>query len=766
MLRGEAVMTSVAGETTATRAKSIALLGNFLPRKCGIATFTSDCHAALRRKFPDIDVRVYAMDDGIGSITYPDEVVRTIAQEDRTAYLETARDIDDSGVDAVWIQHEYGIYGGKAGEHLLALVDRVRAPIIVTLHTVLEDPDPDQRRVLERLIEAAGRVVVMADKGAEILRQAYDVPEEKIIVIPHGVPSRPLVDPDTMKPQFGFEGRKVILTFGLLAPSKGIETMITALPEIASAHPDSLYVVLGTTHPTLVAREGETHRERLMALVEALGVSDNIHFIDDFADEQLLFDYLQAADIYVTPYLNPAQITSGTLAYAVGLGKAIVSTPYAHAAEALADDHGILVPFGDSGALAQAITGLLDDEEARLALGRRAYELGRTMRWPRLAEDIVGAIDEIIAAEPARFTPRQERVAIAGNDLRAVIKLTDGTGMLQHGAYSIPDRNHGYCLDDNARALLLMTQIETENEDQRDQLLATYAAFVQHAWNAERNAFRNFMSYDRSWNEEVGSDDSFGRALWALGVTARDAPGELHREWASRLFDEAATHGCGLTSIHARAFAMLGAAAMKEAHPDNQRATRLLETCSEGLLGELAASRRPEWTWFESVLAYDNCRLPEALLRAGTALDRADLIGCGLETLEWIVGRQKSPADKFRAVGSESFCRPYEQPLPFDQQPLEAHATIDACAAAFAVTGEQRWLREAERAYAWYFGVNDLGVPLVSRQDGGCFDGLTPDGVNRNQGAESVLAFQLATAAMAKLTHSAVADPRLGVAAE
>lgn len=752
--------------STASRVKSIALVGNFLPRKCGIATFTKDCHSALRESYLDIDVRVYAMNDQLGGIDYPPEVVRTIEEDDVGSYLEAARDIEDADVDAVWVQHEYGIYGGRAGEFLLRLLDRVSAPIIITLHTVLEDPDDDQRRVLCRLIDIAGTIVVMAEKGADILRHVYDAPEAKILVVPHGVPDRPRVNPDSMKSRFGFEGRKVILTFGLLAPSKGVETMVTALPEIVSEHPESLYVVLGATHPNLVASEGEAHRERLMALVETLGVSENIHFIDDFAADELLFDYLQAADVYVTPYLNPAQITSGTLAYAVGLGKAIVATPYVHAVEALADEHGIIVPFGDSAALAGAISGLLSDDVARDKLSERAYARGRSMLWPRLAERIVGAIDDMVAAKPARLSPRRAPDAPAAVDLRAVIKFTDGTGMFQHGLFAVPDRRHGYCVDDNARALLLMTQVEPEDEDQHDQLFATYAGFVQHAWNADNGRFRNFMNYDRSWCEEAGSDDSFGRSLWALGVAARDAFTERYRRWAGCLFEEAAEHMNELESLRARAFAMLGAVAMRDAHPGHGVATQLLESFGDDLLKHLTAYRRPDWTWFESVLGYDNCRLPEALLRAGQALGRSDFVASGIETLQWIIARQKSPQGHFRAVGSDSFGRAYAPPLPFDQQPLEAQATIEACSAAFLATGDQNWLEEAECAYAWFFGINDLGVPLISRQDGGCYDGLMPHGVNLNQGAESILAFQLATAAMAKLSRSSQSDRELGVAAE
>ncbi len=739
----------------APRIDHIALIGNYLPRKCGIATYTTDTRNALVERFPGLKVDVYAMDDHPGRYTYPDAVTAAIPQGDRGAYVDTARRIEASGAQALWVQHEYGIFGGSAGDYLLALIERVSLPLVVTLHTVLESPSADERRVLEAILRRAAKVIVMAERGRDILTRVYGANPRSIAMIPHGVPDRPLVDPETLKGAFGWSGRDVILTFGLLAPNKGIETMIAAMPAIVADHPQALYVVLGNTHPNLVDHEGESYRDRLIAQAADHGVEDHVEFLDAFVDHDSLIDYLQAADIYATPYRNPAQITSGTLSYAVGVGKPVVSTPYVHATEILADGHGILVDFGDSAGFAREIGALLGNDRNRARLAQRAYERGRTMIWSRLAEASLALIANIVAAKPRRLANGKAAFAPLAPDLSAVERMSDSTGMLQHSIYSVPDRRHGYCIDDNARALILMSQIETLDERVRDRWTAVYSAFVQHAWNPDKRRFRNFMNFDRSWCEDAGSEDSNGRALWSLGVTARDARSQKYRDWAAVLFESTVDIAFELESPRARAFAMLGAAAMLEVHPDHAPSRRILGEFGDMLAGLVDTARRPQWQWFEIVLAYDNARLPEAMIRAGETLGRPELTRVGVETLAWITAQQTSPEGRFRAVGSESFGRVYAPPLQFDQQPLEAQATIDACAAAFDATGDRRWIDEASRAYRWYLGANDLGLPLASAGDGGCFDGLQPDGLNRNQGAESILALQLASCAISALSKRA-----------
>ena len=737
-----------------SRVGHIALIGNFLPRQCGIATFTTDSYDALRQRYPDMQVDVYAMDDRPESYDYPDAVTMAIPQQDRAAYSDAARRIDASGAQALWVQHEYGIYGGSAGDHILALIDRVTVPVIVTLHTILEKPSAEERRVMEGMLARASKIIVMAEKGREILTRVYGASPKAVMTIPHGVPDRPLVESETLKAKFGWEGRETILTFGLLAPNKGIETMIEAMPAIVAEHPYVLYTVLGATHPHLLKHEGEKYRFRLMELADTLGVAAHVRFIDGFVAQAELLDYLQAADVYVTPYNNPAQITSGALSYAVGVGKAVVSTPYVHATEILADGHGVIVDFGDSDAFATEVNKLLSDAEHLRALTERVYARGRTMLWPRLAETAVGEIERIVARQPRRIAHADASRDVLAPDFSAVARMSDATGMFQHAILSVPDRRHGYCIDDNARALMLAARIPELDPVERDRWMTIYASFVQYAWNPEERRFRNFMNFDRTWCEDTGSEDSNGRTLWALGVVARDAADRKHRDWARMMFDATGSMAMELGSPRAHGFAMLGAAAMLQAHPGHALATRIIDQFGDELVALLDEARRPQWEWFEIVLAYDNARLPEALIRGGMATERPDLIATGISTLQWIVEKQTSPEGRFRAIGSESFGRPYADPLPFDQQPLEAQATIDACMAAFEATGERRWADAAMLAYRWYLGHNDLGLPLATAQDGGCYDGLMPTGLNRNQGAESILALQLASTAISGLSSA------------
>ena len=751
---------STAISTRQSAIRRIALIGNSPPRLCGLATFTRDVREALLSVYPELPVDLYAMNDPNSAHAYGPEVTCQIAQEEIADYRIAAQQINDSGADLVLVQHEYGIFGGPAGLHLLKLLDRVQAPVVVTLHTVLEQPNADQRAVIEALARRATTLIVMAEKGREILMRVHGIAHNRIAVVPHGVPDRPLVPAESMKPKFGFTGHKVLLTFGLLSPNKGIETLIRALPTIVAAHPDVLYVVLGATHPHLVAREGESYRERLKSLAAELGVENSVRFIDGFLDQQTLLDYLQAADIYVTPYLTKTQITSGTLSYAVALGRPVVSTPYWHAEELIGDNLGALVPFGDSQRFAEEIITLLDDPDDLTAIGERAYAVGRGMVWAKLAEAYVAIGEEAVRRRPARLAASRtsERVAIAPR-LESIERMTDKTGMIQHSIYAVPDRNHGYCVDDNCRALMLMLRIDGPLTERAEELATVYASFLQHAWNGERGRFRNFMGFDRGWLEAEGSEDSFGRSLWAVGVAAAEARAQTMRSWALHLFDQVAPHSLALGSPRTWAFALLGADAVLRRHAEHPIARQLVTEFGSRLLQQLRRERRPNWIWFEAVLAYDNARLPEALIRAGELLGDTEMMREGMEALVWLDSQQTNGEGRFRAVGTDSFGRPYAKPLPFDQQPLEAWATIDATLTAYRLTGEARWLDAAWRAYGWYLGENDLNLPIATIADGGCFDGLMSDRVNMNQGAESILAYQFACAAMAKAGSLRAAQP-------
>jgi glycosyltransferase involved in cell wall biosynthesis len=726
------------------RIRRIALIGNHLPRRCGIATYTTDVANAVAERFPDLQVDIWALNDAGKRYAYPEHLAGTIEQDDPASYLSAARAITASGADMVWIQHEFGIFGGKAGDLVLSLIDRMIVPVAVAMHTVLAEPDRDQRRVTLALIERCETLIVMAEAARRLLIDEYGADPEQVVVIPHGIPDRPFTETRPMKARLGLHGRDVILTFGLLSAGKGIETMIAAMPAVVAQNPDALYVVLGATHPHCIARSGEAYRDSLVALAQDLEIAEHVRFIDAFVETEELLDYLAAADIYVTPYLNPAQVTSGTLAYAVGLGKPVVSTPYVHARELLGSDHGLLVDFGDSAGFAAAINGLFADRAALQALRGRCYALARTMIWPRLAEASLERFEQV--AEQAQRKPRPIRPPDIPRELGlgAIERMSDSVGMLQHSRFDVPDRAHGYCIDDNARALLLACR------DPRlsGYWLPIYAAFVEHAWNPDTGRFRNFMNFDRSWRESAGSEDSCGRTVWALGIAATAAPDRTTRDWARSLYELAIDPLSTMRSPRAIAFMMLGTAPFAETDPADPLPARLLARWGDALIGQGSEYRRAGWDWFEPVLAYDNARLPEALIRAGLAIGREDFIQRGLACLDWLIGLQTTPDGHFRAVGSDSFGRIYAPPLPFDQQPLEAWAAVDACLAAFDATGERRWQAAARNAYLWFLGKNELGLALGDPDSGECYDGLMPTGVNRNRGAESILSFQLATIAI------------------
>ena len=732
---------------SANRLRRVALIGNFPPRRCGIATFTADLQSALVGADNDITFDVVAMNDGAEIYQYPDAVTTHVRQDALPEYAEAARRLNRDGVQLACVQHEFGIFGGPAGSHLLTLLNGLTCPVVTTLHTVLENPNDDQMQVMKSLIARCAKIIVMSRKGRDILQRVYDAPRRKIDVIPHGAPDRPLAPTSVAKHALGLDGRDVVLTFGLLSPNKGLESVIRALPRIVATRPNTLYVIAGATHPHLIAREGETYRDSLHALAEELGVADNLKFVNAYLDTENLLDYLAAADVYVTPYLNPAQITSGTLAFAVALGKPIVSTPYWHATELFEDDAGLIItPFGDTDAIGEQIMRLLNDEPYRATLAKRAYARGRSTTWPRVGERYVDTFQSVHAEQKQRPAKRAPAPAVVS--LRAVERMTDACGMFQHGRFAVPDRNHGYCVDDNARALIftLRAQEAGIRDPALERLAYTYAAFVEHAWNPDNNRFRNFMSYNRSWLEPAGSNDSFGRAFWSVGETALRTKDVELRRWAMHLAERVLPHVEEIGCLRATAFNTLALAGLTTANLPGARDALHREASRIHSLYQ--AERKADWLWFEPYLCYDNTRLPEALLRAGAILDNSAFVEAGLESLAWLCDVHTAPSGYFRPVGTASMGRGDKPPAPFDQQALEAAAAIDACWAAFDLTADPIWKREAQRAFAWYAGDNDLGARMGIPETGGCFDGLAADGINRNQGAESILSYQLAACAM------------------
>jgi glycosyltransferase involved in cell wall biosynthesis len=744
-----------------TPLRRLAFIGNSLPRHCGIATFTTDLRQAISTSRQDLETRIVAMTDHGQAYDYPASVTLQINDNDIGEYARAADFLNAGRFDVVCLQHEFGIFGGEAGAHILSLLSRLTVPVVTTLHTVLATPTAIQRTVLNGIIEASSKIVVMAGKARDLLRSVYKVPDDKIEVIAHGIPDVAFSGPEAAKAEHGFTGKPVILTFGLLSPNKGIEVMIDAMPSIIKRRPDAVYVVLGATHPNLLRDQGEAYRESLLARVRELGVEDHVVFLDRFVDQATLLEFISMCDVYVTPYLNEAQMTSGTLAYSFGLGRPVVSTPFWHANELLADGRGVLVPFGDAAATGREIAELLTDDVRRDAMCRRAYAVSRTMIWERAAERYVAVFENArqghwlkVVARSDAVSPEPRSPSTPDMQIGHFLSMCDDTGLFQHAVHSVPDRLHGYCVDDNARALLLACALNDPGEQRLPEILTVrFAAFVQHAWNPDTRRFRNFMGFNRNWLEGSGSEDSHARTLWALGECARRDTSPSRRQWAQALFVEALPTAESFRSPRAWAFTLLGLDAYCAVAPDDLHGQEVRHVLAGRLMSILATVETPEWVWFEEGLAYDNARLPQALIMTGMATRMPEYVEAGLRSLRWLMTQQTASAGHFRPVGTAGFGEQRQHPRAFDQQPVEATATIAACLTAWRADGDAGWTTMATRVFGWFLGSNDLSVALVDPQTGSCRDGLHPDRANENRGGESALSYLLSLAEIRQLAR-------------
>jgi glycosyltransferase involved in cell wall biosynthesis len=692
--------------------RRIAFIGNYLPRQCGIATFTTDLCEAIATEYPGAACLALPVNDNEEGYAYPPRVRFELTEKDVDSYLRAANFLNINNVDLVCLQHEYGIFGGRAGAHILALLRELRMPVVTTLHTVLKEPNDDQRAVLEELSTLSNRVVVMSERGEQFLREIYHVPPEKIDFIPHGIPDVPFVDPSFHKDLFGVEGKMVMLSFGLLSTNKGIENVINALPAILAKHPNVVYIVVGATHPHVLLREGEAYPNSLERLAQ--------------------------------------EITSGTLAYTVGAGKAVISTPYWYAEEMLAEDRGALVPFNDPEAIAAQAIELLDNESKRHAMRKRAYLFGREMIWPAVAKRYMESFERA-RVETRYFTP--PTFAVKPLDQRPgehpplkldhLRHMTDETGMLQHAVFTVPNYREGYSTDDNARALLVATLLEALGSEEALDLAHRYLAFIWFSFNTETGRFRNFMDYQRRWMEDSGSDDSHGRVLWALGTVLGRSNTSALQNMAGRVFEASLSAIRQTTSPRAWAFALMGIHEYLLRFAGDRRAGKVREELAGRLLALYVHNRADDWHWFEPSLTYCNAALPHALLTCGESMANSEMSAAGLDALDWLakVQRADGPSHHFVPIGSNGFYPRGGERARFDQQPVEAQAMVSACLEAYRLTDDKRWRKEARRAFDWFLGRNDLHLPIYDPTTGGCRDGLHPDRPNANQGAESTLAF-------------------------
>ena len=724
----------------------LAYIGTYPPRECGIGAFTNNLFNSMlvnkRSREKGYEGFVVALNDIDLTYKYPEEVKLTIRQERQEDYLDAVKFINLSGADLCILEHEFGIFGGQSGVYILPLLHRLKVPLIVTLHTILKTPSYNEKAVLKEICKMAHKIVAMSHKAIEFLADIYNVPEEKIVFIEHGVPDIHFSQ-EKSKREFKLESKKVLLTFGFIGRNKGIETVIKALPKVVEKHPDVFYIVLGKTHPNVLRHSGEEYRIFLMRLVKNLQLENHVLFLNEFIDEQYLFKYLYASDIYITPYLNEAQITSGTLSYAVGVGSAVISTPYWHAEELLAEGRGRLFDFNDSDKLASTLAGLLDNPEELNGLKRKAYDYGRSITWPKTGEKYV-ALAENILKKGYKVIAKKDTVMdsliLPPFSLTHINRLTDDTGIIQHAKFGIPNLKEGYCLDDNSRALLMVLMAYRQLKDVRAlELSPIYLSYIHYMQNAN-GTFKNFLSFNRNYQDEVGSEDSFGRTIWALGYLLWNAPNDAYYQTGKLVFFNASPNFEKLKSIRSIANTMIGISYYLKSNPSDESMTERLRNMAQNLIKHYEENETPDWNWFESLLAYDNGILPLALLHSAEILNDAKITKTALKSMNFLT-KHTLKDNYLSVIGNEKWYKKEGERSVFAQQPIDAMAMVLMYHQAYHVTKDKDYLNKLYTSFLWFLGENDLRMNLYDFETQGCCDGFESNGVNRNQGAESSLAY-------------------------
>ncbi|RXG11654.1 glycosyltransferase involved in cell wall biosynthesis [Leeuwenhoekiella aestuarii] len=724
----------------------LAYIGTYPPRECGIGTFTQNLTQSMLgfddQGIAENELLVVALNDGNQNYNYPKEVKLQIQQEQQTDYLEAANYINLSGADICILEHEFGIFGGLSGVYILPLLHRLEIPCIVTLHTILDAPSYSEKAILKEICKMADKVVVMSHKAISFLTEIYDVKQEKILLIEHGVPNIHF-DRLPAKTEFKLTKKKVILTFGFIGRNKGIETVINALPEVIKTHPEVLYIVLGKTHPNVLRHEGEEYRTFLQLLIKNLNLQSHVLMLNEFIGEVELFKYLSACDIYITPYLNEAQITSGTLSYAMGAGCAVVSTPYWHAAELLTEDRGRLFDFNNSEQLAALLNELFDQPETLKQIQENAYEYGKNVTWPKIGKKYLHLCNSLLSF-PKQVLEKKETVIdlllLPPFSLTHIKRLTDDTGIIQHAKFGIPNLKEGYCLDDNARALLMVLMTYKQKKDEKAlEFMPIYLSYIHYMQNTD-GSFRNFLSFNRNFLDEVGSEDSFGRTIWALGYLIGNAPNDAYYQTGKLVFFDAMPNFEKLQSIRSIANTVIGICYYLKTNPSDEPVLDTLKSLTQKLLHQYAVSHSEDWKWFEHLLAYDNGMLPLALLHAAQILPDKQIVDVAMTTMEFL--EEHTLKDGILSViGNDKWYAKDGERSFFAQQPIDAMAMVLMFHQAFLLTGDKKYLTKLFDSFMWFLGENDLRMSLYDFETKGCCDGFENYGINRNQGAESSLAY-------------------------
>jgi len=722
----------------------IVYIGTYPPRRCGIGTFTMNLFNSMvpkKTKGPNENY-VIAMNDNDQTFNYPKEVKLTIRQEHQRDYLEAVKFINISGADICILEHEFGIYGGENGIFILPLLHRLEIPLIVTLHTILKSPSYNEKSILQEICKMANKVVVMSHKAIEFLINIYNVDKDKIALIEHGVPDFQFNQKQSKK-EFKLEKKKLLLTFGILSRNKGIETVIKALPKVVEKHPEVLYLVLGKTHPDVIRHSGEEYRNYLQLLVKSLNLEDHVLFINEFINQKELFKYLSASDIYITPYLNEAQITSGTLAYAIGVGSAVISTPYWHASELLANGRGRLFNFNDSEELANILLELLENPAIIEKLRKKALDYGKTITWPKQGGKYISLIQQILNKQPELSIKKKTSIdplLMPIFSLDHIKCMTDDTGIIQHAKFGIPSLKEGYCLDDNARALLMILMAYRQEKDKFSLSLAPiYLSYINYMQNTN-GTFQNFMSFNRNVLDEVGSEDSFGRTIWALGYLLGNAPNDAYYQTGKFIFFKASPNFEKLESIRGIANTIIGISYYLKNKPSDDSMIEILKNLSDKLIKHYEENRSTNWKWFEPILTYDNGILPLALLYSAEILNNNKIRNIAIESMNFLTEITLKNG-YLSIIGNEKWYKKGQERSIYAQQPIDALAMVLMYHQAFYLTRDKEYLTKLFTCFMWFMGENDLGMNLFDFETQGCCDGFDRDGINRNQGAESSLAY-------------------------
>lgn len=747
----------------------IYVISTYPPKACGIAIFSQNFIRSLTNRLTSKnklakssksnkkeEVGVLAMiDEGRKDLEYGREVVYKINKNDQQEYLQAADYININKPRICVVEHEFGIYGGENGHYILSFINRVQVRMVVVFHTILQNPSKQQRLIISELAKHSLKVVVMSEFGIDYLKKIYGVDPDKITYIPHGVPhfskstiNGPLSQRRQVERSKKSSGR-LLVTFGLLSRNKGLETAIMAMKDIVKSFPDTQYLIIGKTHPEVVKLNGEEYRNYLNSLVVKNHLQKHVLFINSFLSEEQIIDYVMSADLYVTPYQDPNQITSGTLSYAIGSGIPFISTPYRYAEEKAQYGCGRLFPFHGAQEMAQVVKEIFDSPNILNKMRKKCQEVRKAMGWNVVAEEYLKLF---YALEKETQTLSQTDDEIFKDNLSwmplmklsHVYRLTDSTGIIQHARYAVPRFSDGYCVDDNARAIILMVMAYRVKKDPLFiEKLNIYLAFIDYMIN-KNGTIRNFMSFDRRFLDEVGSDDCYGRTLWALGYLIAFPTSEYSKEIGEDLYAlmrQHLPHFAMKGSLRGIANAIIGSSYYLIANSGDADLITYLRKMADRLLNAYKKSRHNDWEWFEEKMSYDNALLPLALIRAYEYLGDKEYLDVGIITSKFLK-QAMLVDDYYQPIGnSDWYYREHDHPSKYDQQPIEIMSLNWFNFHAFRVTKNVDYLKDIRSAFRWFLGDNSLGIHLYDYETNGCADGLQEEGANRNQGAESTLAF-------------------------